>query len=264
MRGPAQGRMRGPAQVPVRREVACVVPLQYNIDGRSYSDGADVLPPRISRLAPLVVAAVVPAASPATAHPHLWIDVSATVLFDDKRHVSAIEARWVFDEIYSVFATEGMDADKDGRFSREELAGLAAENVRQLKEWRYFTMVESGGKRAALAPVTEYAMTWGDGRLTLEMTMRLTKPLDPTAKPVRFAFFDPTYYIDLVFARDEPLRLAGPPEHCRARVDAPDAGGGTVVADEIANAMRADPDKPLESLGARFAEWVSLDCPAGR
>ena len=200
----------------------------------------------------------------AQAHPHLWIDVSATVVFDAKRQVTAIDTRWEFDELYSVFATEGMDADGDGRFSSQELAGLAAENIKQLKDWHYFAVVESGGKRAGLAPGTEYVMTWGDGRLSLDMTLRLTKPLDPVAKPVRFAFFDPTYYIDLVFARNEPLRLAGPPEHCRARVDVPDVAGGTTVPDDIANAMRNDPNKPLESLGARFAEWVTLDCPAGR
>jgi ABC-type uncharacterized transport system substrate-binding protein len=203
-------------------------------------------------------------AAPASAHPHLWIDVSAAVVFNADKQVAAIEARWKFDELYSVFATEGMQKDANGGYSKETLAGLAAENVKQLKEWHYFTVVESGGKRAPLAPVTEYAMTWGDGRLTLEMTLRLSKPLDPTAKPVRFAFFDPTYYIDLVFAREEGLRLSGPPARCRARVDVPDTAGGTFVADEIANAMRPDPNKPQESLGARFAEWVSLDCPAGK
>lgn len=230
--------------------------------------GSTRLPFTIARRAAcaavLTAAGVGFAPSPAAAHPHLWIDVSATVVFDAQKQVAAIEARWVFDELYSAFATDGLDKDGDGRYSREELAGLAAENIKQLKDWHYFTVVESGGKKAPLAPVTEYAMTWGDGRLTLDMTLRLTKPLDPTVKPVRFAFFDPSYYIDLVFARSEPLRLAGPPGHCRARVDTPETGGGTTVADEVANAMRADPDKPLESLGARFAEWVSLDCPAAK
>lgn len=220
----------------------------------------------IRRTALCAVAAVASTlgAAPAAAHPHLWIDVSATVVFDAKRQVTAIETRWEFDELYSVFATDGMDTDGDGRFSPQELAGLAAENIKQLKDWHYFAVVESGGKRAGLAPVTEYVMNWGNGRLSLDMTLRLTKPLDPVAKPVRFAFFDPTYYIDLVFARNEPLRLAGPPDHCRARVDVPDVAGGTTVPDDVANAMRNDPNKPLESLGARFAEWVTLDCPAGR
>lgn len=223
---------------------------------------------RIALCAVAAVASILGAstlfATAALAHPHLWIDVSATVVFDAKRQVTAIETRWEFDELYSVFATEGMDADGDGRFSSQELAALAAENVKQLKDWGYFTVVESGGKRAGLVPVTEYVMNWGNGRLSLDMTLRLNKPLDPVVKPVRFAFFDPTYYIDLVFARDEPLRLAGPPDHCRARVDAPEVAGGTTVPDDIANAMRIDPNKPLESLGARFAEWVTLDCPAGR
>lgn len=217
----------------------------------------------IRRLA-VLAATVAGWAAPAAAHPHLWVDVTASVVFDAKKQVTAIQARWQFDEMYTAFATEGMEKGHDGRISPQELAALAAENVKQLKEWRYFTVVESGGKRVTVGQPTDYAMTMGDGRLTLEMTLPLARPQDPVGKPVRFAFFDPTYYIDLVFTRSEPLRLIDPPAHCRARVDTPDSANGTYVADEIATAMRADPDKPLDSLGARFAEWVSLDCPAGK
>lgn len=211
-------------------------------------------------MAPVAAVLAIGTASPAAAHPHLWIDVTATVVFDAQGRMTALETRWTFDEIYTAFATEGMDTDGDGLFSSEELAPLAAENVKQLAEWNYFAAVEAGGKLAPILPVTTYAMTSGDGKLTLDMTLTLKRPVDPMAAPPRFAFFDPTYYIDMSFARDAPLELADAPAGCRARIDTPESASGTVVADEIATAMKADPEKPLTSLGARFAEWVSLIC----
>ena len=59
------------------------------------------------------------------AHPHVQVQASASLLFSGTGQVIGIEHHWQFDEAYSAFAVQGLDTNKDGTISREELAGLA-------------------------------------------------------------------------------------------------------------------------------------------
>ena len=51
----------------------------------------------------------------ADAHPHAWIDVRVTVLFDGDGAITGLRQSWLFDEFYTAFATEGLDGDGDAR-----------------------------------------------------------------------------------------------------------------------------------------------------
>ena len=44
--------------------------------------------------------------STAQAHPHVWIDLTGTVVLDDAGRITAIEQQWLFDPLYTVFATD--------------------------------------------------------------------------------------------------------------------------------------------------------------
>ncbi|TMJ63980.1 MAG: DUF1007 family protein, partial [Alphaproteobacteria bacterium] len=81
-------------------------------------------------------------AASATAHPHVWITVETTVLYD-KGTFTGLQHKWTFDEFYTAMAIEGLDKNKDGIYDREELAELAKVNVDGLKEFGYFTYPES-------------------------------------------------------------------------------------------------------------------------
>ena len=43
--------------------------------------------------------------------------------------VTGVRHAWTFDDMFSVFATQGIEAKKKGEFTREELAPLAKVNV---------------------------------------------------------------------------------------------------------------------------------------
>jgi hypothetical protein len=55
--------------------------------------------------------------------------------------ITGIRQAWTFDEFYTAMAVEGLDTNKDGVYSKEELAPLAKVNVESLKEFDYFTFV---------------------------------------------------------------------------------------------------------------------------
>lgn len=149
-------------------------------------------------------------AAPAGAHPHVWIDARNAVVFDEKGRVVAVDVEWTFDEFYTTFAIDGLDADGDGTVEREELTALAEQNVLSLAEYRYFTQIELGTEPVSYAPVTEYHSELAeDGRLMLAFRLPLEKAVDPRADPLTVVTFDPTLYIAIDLVEQDPVTMAG-------------------------------------------------------
>lgn len=80
---------------------------------------------------------------PARAHPHVWVSVETTVLYD-KGTITGLRHRWYFDEIYSSMAIQGLDTNNDGVVDRSELAELAKINMEGLQQFNYFTVAKLG------------------------------------------------------------------------------------------------------------------------
>jgi ABC-type uncharacterized transport system substrate-binding protein len=64
----------------------------------------------------------------AQAHPHVWVTTETTILYENGTFVG-LSHKWVFDELYSASAVEGLNKNKDGRYDQEELAELAKADV---------------------------------------------------------------------------------------------------------------------------------------
>src|SRR3954465_5918887 len=71
-------------------------------------------------------------------------------------------------------AIEGLDANKDGVYSKEELKPLAQVNVESLKDFDYFTFVHLEGeddKLLKLKPPVDYWVDYDKSVLTLHFTL---------------------------------------------------------------------------------------------
>ena len=155
--------------------------------------------------------------APALAHPHVWVEVRAEVLFDKSGAMDGIRNTWVFDEMYSAFAVQGLE--KDGKLaSPQDLAPLAETNVASLAEFDYFTYAKLGGAKVKFAKPIDYALEErSDKRVVLRFTL-------PTAAPVKisrflsFQIYDPTYFVDFELAAKDPVALDGAPEGCSQSV----------------------------------------------
>ena len=91
------------------------------------------LPPRLGRAA-IVAACCAGATSPALAHPHIFIDATAELLFAG-RTLAAVRHTWRFDEAFSAFASQGLDKNGDRVLTETELAPLAKTNVAALEAY---------------------------------------------------------------------------------------------------------------------------------
>lgn len=95
------------------------------------------------------------AIQPAASHPHVWVTVETTILFEGGS-ISGFRHKWSFDEFYTAMAIEGLDTNKDGIYSREELAELAQVNMDGLKDFGYFTHARLGDQQLKFGVAKDY------------------------------------------------------------------------------------------------------------
>jgi ABC-type uncharacterized transport system substrate-binding protein len=196
------------------------------------------------------------APQPADAHPHVLIEGRNTVLFDDAGQIKAVKVEWLFDEMYSAWAIDGLDANKNGTYEPEEIAPLGTDNVTNLKDYAYFTYATAKGQKLEFGDVTEYGITFDGSQLTLTMTLPFKATLNPQADAFSFQVYDPTFYIYIGLKETNGVGFEGnAPEGCGFQVKEPTSDGSQAyIPDDVAM-------KPENAyLGAQFAETIAVVC----
>ena len=159
--------------------------------------------------------------SSVSAHPHVWITVETTVLYD-KGEFTGLQHKWTFDEFYTAMAIEGLDKNKDGVYDREELSELAKVNMDGLKEFGYFTYPVLSGQEVKLQEPTDYWLEHKDNALSLHFTILFAQPISPKAKSFAFVIQDPQFFIAFLPAKSDPVKFSqGTPTSCKATIGNP-------------------------------------------
>lgn len=211
-------------------------------------------PTIIWRFLPLAALAVLGRAGEARAHPHVWVTVRTAVLFEDGA-ITGIQHAWTFDDMYTATAIEGLDANKDGKYERNELKALAQVNMDGLKEFNYFTTAARGKDAIELGAPTDYWLDYTNTLLTLHFTLPLTQPLTATGKALTFAAEDPSFFIAFDLAKDDPVKLSGAvPAGCHAMRNTPAV---TTDQQNLSDAFSGQPDPA----GDEGGNTVDIQCP---
>jgi ABC-type uncharacterized transport system substrate-binding protein len=192
----------------------------------------------------------------AEAHPHVWVTVQSEFVFSPDGKIEAVRHHWKFDEMFSAFATQGLDTNKDGKFTREELAELAQTNVESLKEFNYFSVGRSGGKDIAFDEPKDY---WLEADKDNVLTLHFTLPVKtkPAGRDLTVDVFDPTWFVDFSFAEKEPVVLANAPAGCSVEVKRPQqpSVASNNLSESFFNNLTAS-----SQFGSQFASRVTLRC----
>lgn len=196
----------------------------------------------------------------ASAHPHVWVQVETTVLYDGG-HVTGFRHKWVFDEMYAAMAIEGLDKNGDGVYSREELAELAQVNMDGLKEFDYFTYPKLGDKKLALKPPVDYWLEYKDNLLALYFTVPLAEPVPADAKGLNFSVYDESFFIAFDFVKDNPVKIGGTaPPGCHAKVAVPEKDVEQLQALSKAFGGATTAGTANAGMGFGYAQTVMVDC----
>ncbi len=154
-------------------------------------------------------------ASPAAAHPHIFIDGKATVVFDASGAVTEVRNEWSFDEAFSSWSIEGLDTNADGVVSREEQQDLANQDMAGLAEYQFYTFAGEQGSDTNLKfergmdPTRDYV----DGHTILRFGVKLEQPYR-IQRTLELAINDPEYYVAITFAGPEAVTLENAPDGC--------------------------------------------------
>jgi ABC-type uncharacterized transport system substrate-binding protein len=212
----------------------------------------------IRRMAVLAVALASLAPAVALAHPHVWITVRTQVVFSPDGKVASLVHDWVFDEMYSAFAIQGL-APPGELVKRETFAPLAKENAGGLAEIGYFTTLKLDGKAVEFAPVTDY---WMEERPDHLVAFHVVLPLKTPQRVGRFGSLmvaDPEFFIDFEFDDKDGVTFRSAPPGCSNSYAKPKPldGGDKKTLDESFFSGLA----PGTNFGFKMASRVILACP---
>ena len=201
-----------------------------------------------------VLFAVAVASGSALAHPHVWVTMKSEVVYAPDGSVTGVRHAWTFDDMFSAFATQGLEAKKKGEFTRQELAPLAEVNVTSLKEFNFFTNAKANGKKVLFNEPVDYYLEYKDNLLTLNFTLPLKAAVK--SKSLQLEIYDPTYFVDFTFGEKDPVSLKGAPASCKLAMARPNADAqGRQVGEAFFNSLRSSSE-----YGAQFANKIAVTC----
>jgi ABC-type uncharacterized transport system substrate-binding protein len=196
----------------------------------------------------------------AGAHPHVWVSMQGQLVYAPDGSVTGVHYDWTFDDMFSAFATQGVDAKTKGQFTRQELAPLAQENVSSLKDFDYFTFAKANGKKLEMKDPTDYYLDYNskDTVLTLHFTLPFKTPIK--AKELNLDIYDPEYFVDFSFKDvKSPVSLLNAPQACKLNIVRPQeltAAQGQQLSESFFSQLSA-----TDNWGAQFANKISVKCP---
>jgi ABC-type uncharacterized transport system substrate-binding protein len=166
-------------------------------------------------------------AAPATAHPHVWIDVRLEVVFDDAGRFAAVRQHWALDTSFTLNEVmQFVDADGNLVLDPSEVERALAYYFGWIVPNRYFTRITVDGTVLRVTDQPAPDASFADGFFFVEAELRLDEPVAIAANAA-IDVWDPDFYYSFDFPREGaqpgPRVAPGAPlaEDAIVAVDAP-------------------------------------------
>jgi ABC-type uncharacterized transport system substrate-binding protein len=206
----------------------------------------------------LSVAALLALTAAAQTHPHVWVTMQTELVYAPDGRVTGLRHAWTFDDMFSEYATQGIQQKVKGQFTRDELKALAEENVNSLKEYGFFNFLRVEGKQIkdVIADPKDYWLDYKNQMLTLNFTLPLKEPVK--AKDLQVEIYDPDFFVNFVFGEKNAVKLTGAPATCNFVTKQP--GEEQFPATQRLDKSLRESDANA-GMGAMYASKIFVKCP---
>lgn len=203
------------------------------------------------------------AASPALAHPHVWIDTRIEVILNDRNEATALQISWTYDDLYSLYIVGdmGLDPDWDGKLTPEEEARLSGFDMKWVEGYAGDTYPLLRGAALTLSGPRDWTASYAGGKITSTHLRDFAEPVPVRADPLVVQVYDPGYYTAYsVLAGPVPTGGKG----CTAQVFGPDLDAADAALQAALQEYTPDIDLEAEfpAIGANYADEVRVTCAA--
>lgn len=197
-------------------------------------------------------------ASPALAHPHIFVDARTGFVFNEAGQLSALRIQWTYDAFTSLtlFDILDLDKDNDGALDDADRAAIVAGETEWQDDYKGDTYLEAEGAGVPLAKPLNGSAWLADDRISVAFDLPLQTPLDVTGA-VLLRLYDPNYYYAYTVVGLEDTEMGT----CIAdlRSFEPDAATAELQAQLALLSQEETPEQ--ENVGRLFADEVRLACP---
>ncbi|MRU14462.1 DUF1007 family protein [Roseovarius sp. A21] len=201
----------------------------------------------------LILLALIPATI-ASAHPHVFVDVSLRFLSDTKGRLTGVEVTWSYDDFFSLLVLEdrGLDPDGDMQLTEKEQAALMGFDLEYWEpgfEGALF-LYDEGEKVALGGPKATHATMEGGRIVTRHIRpVEALAPMHLTVRP-----YDPSYYAAL-----DLVEVTGLPEICETELIQPDTDAADQKVETLGGVgMEAVYDEV--QVGIYYADELRVTC----
>ena len=216
-----------------------------------------------ARFAPLFLP-LATLATPALAHPHMFLDATVQVLLNDQGAAASVQITWVYDDLSSLqyIADLGLDMDGDGALTPDETAALTGFDMNWDAGFAGDSYALVGGVDVGLsrprAPTADYV----NGKIITSHIRDLPQPVPPGQEMI-VQVYDPGFYAAYTIVKAQVLGTDGTPAPaCISQIYEPDlnAADQALLAALAEYSADVDIESDFPAIGAAYAEEVRVLC----
>lgn len=130
-------------------------------------------------------------------HPHVFIENTVQVVFDEKG-ITGIRLAWTLDEMFSNVIITDCDADQNGTLNQREKQNVRKTYFNNLKEYKYFSRIAVDGSPRPTEAVSDFQVTVKNGRIVYTFFVPCRIPASKAEQKVVIGVYDDTYYCDVL------------------------------------------------------------------
>lgn len=199
-------------------------------------------------------------ASPALAHPHVFVGGGVDFVIRDGAVLDALNVTWIHDEFETLYilSSLGLSLNAEGELDERDRRQLVEQKSNWPEDFDGSAHLSQAKKNLALEWPENLNAHMVDGRLALTFTRRLSVPIDLREQEASVAFYEATYFF--AFSITQTPKLLGDVGTCEAKVIPLEQTADSSALQNVLAKLGREETPQIANVGEKFADRITLAC----